>query len=172
MVLPPVAPACRFSSSRSELKSAARRRCAKHCKSFLIKMPSFGLAPAPRPAGLLAQVIVGSRRCLALRLSRCYQRGVYRWPAPSSMRSYPRPGTQSFEFLSLHRSANPTKIANCQHAAAPVSSDRPIRRFRHQARPSPRSFRLPFGPRPEDGSPECWRAEASWTGVFVGSLAR
>src|ERR1700674_1444626 len=29
-----------------------------------------------------------------------------------------------------------------------------------------------FGPRPEDGSPECWRAEASWTGGFIGWPAR
>jgi len=33
-------------------------------------------------------------------------------------------------------------------------------------------FRPPFEPKPEDGSPECWRAEASWTGGFIGSPAR
>ena len=35
-----------------------------------------------------------------------------------------------------------------------------------------RSFRMSTGPRPEDGSPECWRAEASWSGGFIGSPAR
>jgi hypothetical protein len=37
------------------------------------------------------------------------------------------------------------------------------------AKPRSRSFRPSFAPR---GSPECWRAEASWSGVFMGSPAR
>jgi hypothetical protein len=35
-----------------------------------------------------------------------------------------------------------------------------------------RSFPLPFGPRPEDGSAECWRAEPSWIWIFIGWPAR
>ena len=33
---------------------------------------------------------------------------------------------------------------------------------------SSQSFRPSFAPRPEDGSPDCWRAETSSTGVFIG----
>ena len=40
---------------------------------------------------------------------------------------------------------------------------------RCQCQTSSRSFRPRFAPR---GSPECWRAEASWSGVFMGSPAR
>jgi aerobic carbon-monoxide dehydrogenase large subunit len=35
-----------------------------------------------------------------------------------------------------------------------------------------RSFRASFGLRPENGSPERWRAEASWIGNFIRSPAR
>jgi hypothetical protein len=33
-------------------------------------------------------------------------------------------------------------------------------------------FRPPFGPRTDDGSPACWRAEALWTGGLIGPPAR
>src|SRR6202030_472170 len=41
-----------------------------------------------------------------------------------------------------------------------------------QVRASQPVLLAPFGPRPEDGPPEYWRAEASWTGSFIGSPAR
>jgi hypothetical protein len=52
MALSPVASACRFCSSHSELKSAALAVCQAP-QVVLIKTPSFSLTPAPRPAGLL-----------------------------------------------------------------------------------------------------------------------
>src|ERR1700722_6709511 len=54
-------------------------------------------------------------------------------------------------------------VIKCHPGTPQLSPSSPAR-----SGPRSRSFRPPLGPRPEAGSPECGRADATWTGGLIG----